>query len=569
MFTWVLRWKPPLSMENLVQQQRRTSTHRYSADAHGKTLLFMPQLVVLDSRRPWFFMHAFTSVHLPWKLNRQFVTDPVAKLWTDQVGELDWAVGVLMDQLAATGQEDNTVVVLTADNGPYLEFASSDCPQNCRLQNHSAGAPEGFGCSPCNPAVVSHAGPLSGGKGQTWEGGVRVPGIWRWPGKIPAGTVNPTVAGSLDFLPTAVALANGKLDDTITLDGRDLSATLLAPSARGLIQSEPDGSFVYWCGVNIMAVRLGRYKVVWLAQKWVGGDLHTETKSSLCAGTGKCCAGSPTRLCTCSANHEFTDQTKYPDMNGKPVVFDLVKTPEEDLDMREDSLSESVQSIIDQGEGVRLEKLRSVAKDRGLLPSGSVEAMEKQLIMAPDLMSVDFCVDAPHPIVLPGRTVPVCPAPFSPPAQQIKKFQPYENCVTPGPSDACRKRYPCCQQEGYEGPFEYVVKYDNGTVNQCGCFKQPTGSSLFPETRLLNSSSVRRWQLLAEHGNVWRAASEGTCWAANESAANLKRCDSIARWGLNNLPTGWLWNEAYVPDAWNPQDIMAGAAAAEPLEFTI
>lgn len=538
-FSHVLR-KPGEILEQPIRWENSTARELLG------TLSFIEKHAA--DRNPWFFTHAFTSVHVPWKLSRHFVTDPVGRLWTDQVRELDWAVGILMDQLEVTGQDENTVVVLTADNGPYLEFASSECPQNCRLKNHSWTGPEGFGCTPCSPSTVSHAGPLSGGKGQTWEGGVRVPGIWRWKGHIPAGTVNPVVAGTLDFHPTAVALAGGKVDASIALDGRDISAFLLDPSRSWPAQKEPEGTFFYWCGVQLMAVRLGRFKVVWYAQKWVGGDMHTETRSDYCAGTGKCCAGSPTRLCTCSAYHNFTDVAKFPELQGNPVVVDLVKFPDENLELKENPTAEATVRLIAQATLLREEKLRSVARDRGLDPTESAESIEHALFTLPDLMSVDFCIALPHPISILNHTVPVCPDALIPPDKQLPEFKPYENCVSPSPTDPCKQRFPCCQQDGYKGPFEYIITDKNGESRQCGCFKQPLGHSLFPETRVLNSSSVRRWQLLEENGDMWRVDRTKTCWAENSTHDNENRCRNIAEYGLNIMPTGTVWNEPYLPE---------------------
>jgi len=218
--------------------------------------------------------------------------------------------------------------------------------------------------------------------------------------------------------------------------------------------------------------------------------------------------------------------------------------------MKEDPRSEATLAIIEKAEHLRLERLQSVARDRGLDFSGTVADLEFRLLHAPDQMAVDFCVEAQHNFTLPsGQVVPVCPTPLVRPEEQVEEFRPYENCVNPKKTDPCRKRFPCCQQEGYKGPFEYVVTGEDGVDKHCGCFKQPSGSSLFPESRLLNSSSVRAYQLLAAHGSVWREARSGTCWAADSSPANMQRCKAIAEYGLNSIPSGVIWNEPFVPGA--------------------
>ena len=116
------------------------------------------------------------------------------------VGEVDWAVGVFLQKLKSLGLDENTLVVLTSDNGPYMESASTYCPQNCKFQTPSSqheGLPGTFGCTLCDSYSTSLPGPYSGGKGNTWEGGHKVPALAWWPGTIPAGSINPVVASGL------------------------------------------------------------------------------------------------------------------------------------------------------------------------------------------------------------------------------------------------------------------------------------------------------------------------------------------------------------------------------------
>lgn len=123
--------------------------------------------------QPFFFSFHFLHVHTPWVPGRNFVSHPTLKHWTDMVGEVDWAVGALLDKLKKLGIDENTMVILTSDNGPYLESASSFCPQNCKIPTPEMSdvLPEGFMCTPCDSVTVSLPGPRTGGKGMTWEGG--------------------------------------------------------------------------------------------------------------------------------------------------------------------------------------------------------------------------------------------------------------------------------------------------------------------------------------------------------------------------------------------------------------
>lgn len=501
---------------------------------------------------PWFFMLAFTSVHVPWVLNRQFVTDPAMKFWTDMVGEVDWAVGAIMDHLKTSQQENNTVILLTGDNGAFLESAATYCPSNCKYQNYSFEGPSNFGCTYCNPSHVSSSGPYSGGKGMTWEGGHRVPALWRWPGHIPAGSVNPIVSSGMDFLPTAVAIAGGKVDEDIILDGQDISASLLSPQAP----SESKGSFAYWCGTRLMAVRLGRHKVTWFGQKWLTGkDIRpgheTFTSPDACGGTGTCCPGAPLRMCACFSAYNFSDALTMrnypaiPDMKGFPFVNDLLDNPSEDFKLRLDPDNVTVRAIIADAESFRMQKLLSVCKSLGLSCHGdSPTAIEEKLSNVPTQTEVDFCVgDQSMAHLFPeGMTIPLCPEPWAKKEKRIPELEPYNNCNHESTDDTCKARFPCCEDDSYAGPWEYEVPKDGKQV-KCGCFKR--GSSHFPETSLLNSSSVQRWQLLHQT-RPWERGH--LCKAGDTSAGNVANCNNIYKYGLNNVPTGWMWNEPYCND---------------------
>ena len=118
---------------------------------------------------------------------------------------IDLAAGVLLAELERLGLTDNTVVIFTSDNGSRArdEGGSND--------------------------------PLRGGKGTTWEGGgMRVPGIIRWPGHVPAGVVNDELTSSLDLLPTLAAFTGANLSEDRVLDGLDVGGVLTgtAPTPR-------------------------------------------------------------------------------------------------------------------------------------------------------------------------------------------------------------------------------------------------------------------------------------------------------------------------------------------------
>jgi arylsulfatase A len=139
--------------------------------------------------------------------------------------------------LKETGVDGHTLVVFTSDNGPWL---------NAPPRMMQAGV---------RPWDVGSAGALRDAKGTTYEGGFRVPGIVRWPGRIPAGRVSAEMASGLDLFPTFLRLAGVDLPSDRALDGRDI-----LPLLAGTGPAEPR-EFFYFLGAALHAVRDGRWKL--------------------------------------------------------------------------------------------------------------------------------------------------------------------------------------------------------------------------------------------------------------------------------------------------------------------
>jgi hypothetical protein len=134
----------------------------------------------------------------------------------------------VLDTLRAQGLDKDTLVVFTSDNGPWL------------IKGADGGS----------------AGPLRGGKGSTWEGGVRVPTLAWWPGRVPAGSVNDAVAATIDLLPTFVSLAGGTVPAPPVIDGRDITSILLGQSKESAREAH-----YYFASYDLQAVRQGRWKL--------------------------------------------------------------------------------------------------------------------------------------------------------------------------------------------------------------------------------------------------------------------------------------------------------------------
>lgn len=180
-----------------------------------------------DPSHPFFLYLPHTRSHAPWMSNPRFAGQSLGGVYGDMVEELDWSTGVLLEALERSGQTSNTVVVFSSDNG------ASQSP------------------------IYGSNGSLRGGKGTTFEGGMRVPCIIRWPEHIKAGQVSNVMMNAMDFLPTIAAMAGVRLPTDRVLDGIDMTALLSGTSGA----EEGERVFYYYNGLNLQAVREGRWKL--------------------------------------------------------------------------------------------------------------------------------------------------------------------------------------------------------------------------------------------------------------------------------------------------------------------
>ncbi|MEI6537361.1 MAG: sulfatase-like hydrolase/transferase, partial [Verrucomicrobiaceae bacterium] len=184
---------------------------------------------IRDAKDKRFLLYlAHTAVHTPIHPGPAFVGKSSNGRFGDWVEEVDWSVGRVLDTLRELKLDQNTLVVFTSDNGPWL----------------SKGADAGS------------AGPLRGGKGSTWEGGMREPTLAWWPGKIAPGSVCDAVAGTIDLMPTAVALAGGTVPAVPVIDGRDISPLLFGKSKDSAREAH-----YFFRGYKLEAVRQGPWKL--------------------------------------------------------------------------------------------------------------------------------------------------------------------------------------------------------------------------------------------------------------------------------------------------------------------
>lgn len=177
--------------------------------------------------KPFFLYLPHVMPHVPIFVREQFRGKSGRGLYGDVVQELDWGVGEILATLKRLGLEENTIVVFSSDNGPFLSYGEH----------------------------AGYATPLREGKLTTFEGGHRVPCLVRWPGKVPAGRVSDAPWSTMDFHVTMTTLL-GARPVAAKLDGTDMLPLLTGqPGAKGREE------FLYYSGDELHAVRVGDWKL--------------------------------------------------------------------------------------------------------------------------------------------------------------------------------------------------------------------------------------------------------------------------------------------------------------------
>ena len=264
-----------------------TLTKRYTERALG----------FIESKRdePFFLYLPHAMPHKPLAASEDFYTpDTPDDLYADVMRELDWSVGRILGKLRELGLDEKTLVVFTSDNGPSWGGST---------------------------------GGLRGMKGRTWDGGIRVPFVAWWPGRIPGGIVSNEVAATVDIFPTFAKLAGAPIPSDRTIDGRDILPLLTEADARG-----PHEAIFAMSGGRLHIVRSGKWK---LHVRAPGAPRGPDSVQSYIEGSWN--ARSPDGT-TIIAPPDQPYPTRHPgiltgDKRKEMMLFDLEADPAEQQDV--------------------------------------------------------------------------------------------------------------------------------------------------------------------------------------------------------------------------------------------
>ena len=235
---WEAYWKQPDSMIKTehfnVPLIRNTEIVERPADQHTITRRYTDETIsfIKENRNNPFFVYLAHSLpHIPLFVSDEFDGKSRRGLYGDVIEEIDHGVGRILETIRELGIQGNTVVVFTSDNGPWLKFGKSG----------------------------GSAGLLRAGKGTTYEGGMRVPGIFWGPGNVKPSVIY-DLGSTMDLFVTFSQMAGVELPDDRILDGVDLSGTLL--------KGEPGNrtSLLYYRGTDIYAARYEDYKAHYITE---------------------------------------------------------------------------------------------------------------------------------------------------------------------------------------------------------------------------------------------------------------------------------------------------------------
>ena len=221
-------WPPLPLIEGTETVEAITTLDRQ----HPLTRAFTERAVDFIDRNadgPFFVYIPHPQPHVPLARGEAFAGSSEQGWYGDVMQEIDWSMGQLLEALERNGVADDTLVIFASDNGPWLNYGD-------------------------HAGTAAH---LREGKGTTFEGGVRVPCIARWPGRVKPGHINDTHWMTIDLLPTVAGIVDGELPEHV-IDGAD-ALTVLTSTDEG--RSPQETYLFYYRSNELQAIRHSRWKL--------------------------------------------------------------------------------------------------------------------------------------------------------------------------------------------------------------------------------------------------------------------------------------------------------------------
>ena len=214
---------PLMRNEEVIEYpcDQTTLTQRYTEEA--------VKFIEENKNKPFFLYLPHTMPHIPLFASEKFKGKSERGLYGDTIEEIDWSVGEIMKALRDNNLDENTLVIYTSDNGPW------------KLKGGRGGS----------------AHPLRGFKFQTYEGGMRVPCIMYWKGKVPAGSSCDEIAATIDLLPTIAGLSGAELPNDRAIDGKDIWPLIAGKKGA----QTPHEIYFFYKGNKLESARQGKWKL--------------------------------------------------------------------------------------------------------------------------------------------------------------------------------------------------------------------------------------------------------------------------------------------------------------------
>ncbi|XP_010988213.1 arylsulfatase F-like [Camelus dromedarius] len=292
-YFWFSSYTSQLYWDCLLLREHEITEQPMKAERAG-SIMVREAVSFLERHRqgPFLLLFCFLHVHIPLPTADAFMGVSKHGLYGDNLQEMDTMLGKILDAIDNLGLKNHTLVYFTSDHGGHLE---------ARRGHIQLGGSNGI---------------YKGGKGMGgWEGGIRVPGLIRWPGKLPAGKVIDEPTSLMDVFPTLAAASGGTLPQDRVIDGRNL-----LPLLRGDVQHSGHEFLFHYCGPYLHAARWHPKdsKAVW--------KVHYVTPVFQPPGSQACYV---TTYCRCSG-----ELVTYHD---PPLLFDLSRDPSESSPLTQDT----------------------------------------------------------------------------------------------------------------------------------------------------------------------------------------------------------------------------------------